>query len=653
MKIDFDSSIRDKYFFYHKEDAKVPVCPLVLAVTGHRNIDPQAIEFVRKQTEQWFLKVGRRWQKRQGFRHGETSCAPILVLDGMAIGSDTLVAETILKIKKEHPDLNFQLIATLPMPKEHYERDFTNDFDLSLFNKLCKKSDYVVELPLVPDNLQYMERHTDSFLSEDQRIAQYTQLGKILASNSMFLLALWDGDSGSNGTPKAGGTADVVRMKLNGVFSNNVLPVQLETVSGKLGIGVVEPNGVVFHIVTPRESHPIAGTQKTGDLYCRFPKEDDYRHPSERGISKGKKITYDQIFSSVNVSHPFDESVEMNKDALHHYKNWNKLKSSSQTWLLGDNPPQDSELQFMTEHYTMMDSLALLYQKKFFRYAGVYILVLLLFSLIFYLRCYCQPLIQWASCNNIFTCINFDYLDLIYYLVFAVLIILFLRVKAGAFYEKYHRYRALAEILRVQIFWHLAAIPEKSHDHYWGHQINNMNWLRITAKTLLFSIRDNNESHFEFVKEHWLEDQYKYFAGKTPVYKKTDQRLERYSLLFLLFALIWFTVRIFVKRLEVGGCFEPLLYNTGVQFLAMSGMFALCYVLWNRLKANNSLVKRYKKIAPIYSQVLYAFSAINQSEASQEEKDEDRKKLLRYMGEYALMENADWFLMTRKLELPK
>lgn len=652
MKMEFPSSFREKFFSYTFDETNIPVSPLMLAVTGHRNIEPTASDSIREKAEKWFLRIGRNWQTKQGFRSGETSCAPILVLDGMAVGADTLVAEVVLKIKKEHPDLNFQLIAVLPMPKKLYENDFSQKSELDTFQRLCDAADCVLELPCVCGN------ESDSMLSEEERIAQYEQLGKYLVSNSMFLLALWDGDCGVNGIPKAGGTADVVRMKLNGVVSDSVIPIELESLTSKSGLGVIEPSGVVFHIVTPRESRVMTGSQKAGDLYCYFPDENDYRHPAERKIPKGKHIQYNQIFSLRHISHPFEESAEMNKDALRNYRKWNELKSNSQKWLLGENPPLDAELQFMTEHYTMLDSLALLYQKKFFRYAVVYIAALLLFSLTFYLECYCRPLSQGIfSSKSAFSFIN--YLDIPYYLVFLMLIVLFWRVAKAALYEKYHRYRALAEILRIQIFWYLAAIPEKSYEHYWGHQINNMNWLRITAKTLLFTIHDNNVPHFDFVKEHWLLDQYKYFTGKTPGYKKTDKRLELYSKFFLVFAFLWFAGRIFVNReafqLNESCCsnMEIWLYYIGVQLIAMSGMFAVCCMLWNRLKANNSLVKRYKKMVPIYSQVLYAFAKINDSDVSECQKDLDRKKLLRYMGEYALMENADWFLMTRKLELPK
>ena len=659
MQIDFSPSFRDKLFYYTLDNTKIPVSPLMIAVSGHRNIDPQSLAPIREKVEQWFLKIGYFWQKKQGFRPGETSCAPILVFDGMATGADTLIAEVLLKIKKERPDLNFQLIATLPMPKNLYINDFTQESELETFNNLCNEADYIIELPLVPENLPQTDEHSEYGLTEEQRMAQYEQLGKALASNSMFLLALWDGDLGVNGVPNAGGTADVVRMKLNGVVSDDVTPIQLETLAKDSGVGVIEPNGVVFQIFAPRVSQPSSKQQAPGNLYYYLPEEDNYQHPAERKIPKGKKIKVNSMFSLKKISEPFNESASLNKDALRNVETWKQSKTESKEWLLGKNPPQDADLQFMTEQYTVLDALAMAYQKSFFLYAFIYILFILAFSLVFYLETYYQPLDRSILSDQKFFR-HIYMLDCFYFLFLSILFLLFGYVRWRAFYEKYHRYRALAEILRVQIFWYIAAIPDKSLYHYWSHQIHVMSWLRTAAKSLLFTVGASAKPDFNFVKERWLNDQYKYFTYKFPFYSKADNRIENISWMFLCITVVWFFVRVFVKRDSVVDMFINnksiymyKAYLCSVVFMAMTGVIAFACILWNRLKANNSLVKRYKKIAPIYSQVLYAFKKINDSNAPQSEKDLDRKKLLRYLGEYALMENADWFLMARKLELPK
>ena len=77
-------------------------------------------------------------------------------------------------------------------------------------------------------------------------------------------------------------------------------------------------------------------------------------------------------------------------------------------------------------------------------------------------------------------------------------------------------------------------------------------------------------------------------------------------------------------------------------------------VLWNRLKSNGSLANRYSKIYPIYVHALRLLSEVDEEESlSEEAKIRSQKHILRQLGEFALGENADWFLISRKLELPR
>src|SRR5580700_3870326 len=91
------------------------VAPLVVGVTGHRDLRPQDWEKTKKAVHSVLDELQKTY-----------SPTPVVVLSALAEGADCLVA----KVAK---DLGIRLIAPLPLPDHLYEKDFTSLEAIDLF----------------------------------------------------------------------------------------------------------------------------------------------------------------------------------------------------------------------------------------------------------------------------------------------------------------------------------------------------------------------------------------------------------------------------------------------------------------------------------------------------------------------------------------
>lgn len=182
--------------------AETSAIPLVVGVTGHRDVRPEDRTMLAGQV------VAALQQLQLQAPH-----TPILVLSGMAEGADQLVAAVALQ-------LQLQVVAVLPMPRAIYQERFTSAAALAEFTTLMEQADGCIELPLLADSTA---ARLDA--DPDAGALQYELLGAFLARKSHVLLALWDG--GTDGP--VGGTSQVVRFALEGVPPRHVSDQRLLT----------------------------------------------------------------------------------------------------------------------------------------------------------------------------------------------------------------------------------------------------------------------------------------------------------------------------------------------------------------------------------------------------------------------------------------
>ena len=190
--------------------------PLTVGVSGHRAIRPQ---------DEPVLAAG---VKRELERlHQQYPHSPLVMLNSLAEGADQLCARAAL-------DMGVPLVAVLPMAQAEYEKDFSGPA-LKGFRSLCAQAEQVFAAPFA-----------EAAPEEPDRDFLYRQAGIYVASHCHVLLALWDGEAG---TDTGCGTAEVVDFALRQSYH----PV--------LGAPLFS-DAAVIHLLTPRDDGPdqVSGT---------------------------------------------------------------------------------------------------------------------------------------------------------------------------------------------------------------------------------------------------------------------------------------------------------------------------------------------------------------------------------------------------------
>jgi hypothetical protein len=167
-----------------EEGYRAPVerVPLVVGVTGHRDLLPEEQNGIKARVRAFFL------QMQESFPD-----LPLMMMSPLAEGADRIAAEVA-------HELGVPIIVLLPMPEHLYKSDFEGP---SLREYLAMRElGERIELPLLPELAE-----ADVLEPGAGRDLQYAQLGAYLAAHSHVLLAIWDGKSSN----APGGTGHVIK----------------------------------------------------------------------------------------------------------------------------------------------------------------------------------------------------------------------------------------------------------------------------------------------------------------------------------------------------------------------------------------------------------------------------------------------------------
>ena len=189
-------------------EAFIMKIPIVIGVTGHRDLRQQDIPILRRMVRAELEKL------KNGYPHSE-----LVMLNSLASGADSLCAEEALP-------LGFRLVCPLPLPVEEYRKDF-DEAEIRVFERLLSSAESVFVAPdLEPER--------------PDRDFRYRQAGLFVASHCHGLLSLWDG---SVAKPDGCGTAEIVAFKLDGCRTA-ATPLNADA-------------GAVLQIVTPRMKNAV------------------------------------------------------------------------------------------------------------------------------------------------------------------------------------------------------------------------------------------------------------------------------------------------------------------------------------------------------------------------------------------------------------
>ena len=394
--------------------------PLVIAVTGHRDLVAAEIEGIRDRVRHLLTELNDQYSERT-----------LRVMSPLAEGADRLVAEVAL-------ETGIDLIVPLPMAKEAYTLDFESDESRNEFETLCERATEVFELPVAAGNT------TDQIARPgDARNLQYAQLGVFLCAHCHILLAIWDGKM----TGDLGGTAQVVRFHHDDImagFTEKSVATQQMLVD--------DESDLVYHIVCSRDrpdGTPADGLDALD--WCWFTKD---RHDPR---SKELPPQHRKIFA---------RSGEFSRDANRYAEeiadNAYPMYSDSDATEL---PPG---VDAINDLFCTADVLAIQFQKFTLRTLRVNHLLAFLMGVMFILF------------SDYGTQSYFMYAFLLF---FAIAAAIQYTAKKRGWHRKYLDYRALAEGLRVQFYWAVAGVTNENaskfaHDNFLQTQDPELGWIR-------------------------------------------------------------------------------------------------------------------------------------------------------------------------------
>ena len=561
--------------------------PLVVAVTGHRDLVPGEVPAIRERVRDLFVDLSQRAGERN-----------LRVMSPLAEGADRLVAEEALA-------LGLELIVPLPMPRELYARDFESESSAGEFERLATQAFELYELPLAA-GVTTDQLHGSS----DARARQYAQLGVFLCAHCHILLALWDGKS----SDELGGTGQIVRF-----HHDDIMPGYAKASVASQQMLVDDESDLVYHIVCSRLRQNGAPPPDLQPLdWWWFTKDRD--NPRSKQLPMQHRMIFQRSSEFSHDSVRFAENIEKEKYPL--------LDDQASTWL-------PSGLKNINRLFCIADWLAIHYQKRTLAAFRVTHVLAFFMGLMFLLY------------SDMAALQYFMFAFLLFFLCAAAVQFIATR---QAWHRKYLDYRALAEGLRVQFYWAAAGVNSDSiskfaHDNFLQTQDPELGWIRNVmrvAGTRCDAEPAVRPEGLQFVLREWIGDpdtgQLGYFRKKALERIRKNRTTERLAKLSLLASVIVITSMVVAGSFMSAGLRDGLMIGMGAVLLLFGIRQAYAHST-----AEKELIKQYEFMLRIFHN---ARRRLDHAADSTEQ-----RQILRALGGSALDEHAEWILMHRDRSL--
>jgi hypothetical protein len=579
-----------------------PRLPLVIGVTGHRDLRPEARGAIAAQVREVLLHFKTAYPN-----------TPLILLSPLAEGADRLVAEVALE-----SGIGANLMAPLPMLRAEYERDFETADSRAEFGRLLDAASHRLELPTPPGVGQAQLRNETA-----ARQDQYLAVGEFIARHCEVLIALWNGKPGQRG-----GTADVVALKLTGVA-----PETRPAHSSPASI----PRGPVYHITSPRmrDAHLAPVTRTT-----MFPESDEYEP------SQAADFYHFRIFKPLD-DYNREVVTRAGAEAAAIMRAAQDLMPDS---ALEATPPPSA---LMRHHYAMADALANRYgastNRILYRLSIVVFMAALSFDMAVHILTGERLVVLKTLCLFGLPILT------------GAAMLIHSRARRKDYQNRYQDYRGLAEGFRVQFFWRLAGVDECVADHYLGRHRRELQWIRNACRGSLVAancqLGDADDSVAKIVMERWVESQGQYFSHAVEKQEHKLRRFERrirlcfwLGLAIVLVLGIWSGLvsikRIFHPEL-LAGIREPseMLHGFLLLTITMSAVLAALTHNYVEKLALTTQVRMYERMRRLYRR---------HAEKLRTARGDEFTRGLFDLGREALVENGEWVMAhrDRPLEVP-
>jgi len=617
-----------------------PRLPLVIGVTGHRDLCTEDIPDLKKRLSAIFDNLQE-----------EYSSTPLMLMTALADGADLLAAEVAL-------DAGIGLVVSLPMSQELYEQDFS-ETSVKQFRILLNSADIVFTLPLEPDNT------SDAVQSGGTaRDRQYHAVGRCIVEHCQLLIGLWDGVTAD----KMGDTSQIVRMQLKGV----------DDFSSTVGSDLFAPlqTGTVIHLLTRRQGsstppdeenlkHHRSNRKELEGISFLYPRNDDYIASREEQEKRALAFSKEQkklalAYREEQEKRALASSEEQEKRALASINRFNsdsidiyrlasdfdaeRQQSAEYVLPKSSDGAQDSFSQNelsspssqLLAHYAHTDALAQQFQKL--TQDILFLLPCLIPFVVFFLGVYSNVTIATFAISG-------------YLVTIALAYGIYILMQRQGVHAKFLDYRALAEGMRVSLFWRLAGIKETPASFYLSKQQSELDWIRYAIRIwnlLAFKGCDEKTTDRSMlaVKTHWLKDQMKYFGIKAQAHNQTAKQLDAVAtFLFRLGLFVMTPAMLLVHGLKLGGeSLDPWMMVITPLFFVVAG--SINYYAYRMLFDDQA--KQYTRMYGIFKKSLHLLDKASDDESRQQ-------SIILAVGKEALAENGDWILVHRErpIEVPQ
>jgi len=561
--------------------------PLIVAVTGHRDLVAEEIPAIREQVSTFLTDLRSEYPDRG-----------VSVMSPLAEGADQLVAEEAVR-------LGMPLIVPLPMEKNLYVKDFDSVNVREKFDFLSSRAAETYELPLTPGNT--LESINEN---EAARAQQYAQLGVFLCAHCHILLALWDGKDSDN----LGGTGQVVRF-----HHDDVMPGYTPESTGSGLIIADDESDLVYHIVCSRdrEDGQPAEEFEVGD-YWWFSLDEHEPRSKTLPESHRRVFRYTSEFSHDALKH----SDEIRDGA------WPLLEKDDVETL----PPGLLDIDHV---FRAADWLAIHFQKRMlFALRSTHLLALLMG-------------LMYIAYSDVVAMRYFLYAFLGFFVLATAVHAIGNR---HSWHRKYLDYRTLAEGLRVQLYWAAGGVntgnkSKYTHDTFLQTQDPDLGWIRNVmrvAGTECDATDYSEPAGLEFTLREWLGDedsgQLGYFRRKGGERVQRFRRTERMAQLAFWIGFAMITLFIFMSA-EL----EALMQAAVVVMMGVVLLLVGVRQSYSFSVADAELIKQYEFMYRIFSNAKRRIDATDS--------DDEKRRILRVLGDAALGEHAQWILMYRERSL--
>ena len=561
--------------------------PLVIGVTGHRDLLAAELPGIRDRVRALFLDLMARYPTRK-----------LQLLSPLAEGADRLVADVALSL-----DIGIRVV--LPMPRDLYYSDFSSEQSVTEFNALYRRAADVLTLPLARYNT------LESICTPGPaRDLQYAQAGVFLSAHCHILLALWDGRTSG----KLGGTAQVVRF-----HHHDIMPGYSTRTVASQQMLVDDESDLICHVVCSREGPdgaPAAGFAPLEVWWFT----NDLHEPRTRELPEQHQLIFRRSSEFSEDATRFRADIEAGRQPL---------LSAEAAGIL------PAGLASIDHLFCIADWLAIHYQGLTLRTLKCTHILAFLMGLMFILY------------SDLKTREVFMFMFLALFLIAAAIQKLALQ---RAWHRKYLDYRALAEGLRVQFYLAAAGITSDNeskfmHDNFLQTQDPELGWIRNVmrvAGTRVDAEPAVTASGLEFTMREWIggatSGQLGYYKRKAAQWLHRNRNTERMSMLSLAISVVVVLVILIAGDAIGEQVVDPLFIIMGAILLAYAVRQGYAQSI-----AEKELIKQYEFM-------LRVFENANRRLGGADD-DRERRQVIRALGGSCLDEHAEWILMHRDKSL--